>query len=162
MKSIVKKISILLPDLRPGGAEKMRVNMACEWIKQGYNVDFVLLNASGALLERVPVGANVINLKSSRLRSTVRPLIAYLKKSKPDVLLAAMWPLTVVAILSARLSKVKVNVLVSDHSILSLSYENYGKLHHLFLRASIAFFYRFADERIAVSKGVTQDRKSVV
>lgn len=39
-----KKIAILLPDLRGGGAEKVRVNLAHAWLTAGYQVEFVVLN----------------------------------------------------------------------------------------------------------------------
>ena len=135
----------------------MHLNMAGEWIAAGYEVDVVLMRREGALLDLVPEGARVVTLGADRYRNALRPLVDYLHREKPAVLLAAMWPFTVIAVLAARLSRVRVRTIVSDHSILSESYRNRGWLHRVMLRASIAASYRFADERIGVSKGVVAD-----
>jgi hypothetical protein len=42
-----RKISLLLPDLRGGGAERVNLNLAYEFIRAGYEVDFVLRQARG-------------------------------------------------------------------------------------------------------------------
>jgi hypothetical protein len=41
------KISVLLPDLRGGGVERMRLNLVREWLNNGFDVDFVLLRHQG-------------------------------------------------------------------------------------------------------------------
>ena len=42
-----KRIAILLPDLRGGGAERVAVNLANTFVQRGYAVDMVLLSATG-------------------------------------------------------------------------------------------------------------------
>ena len=42
-----KKILILLPDLKGGGAEKLHVNLANYWTLKGYQVKFILLENRG-------------------------------------------------------------------------------------------------------------------
>lgn len=44
-------ISILLPDLRGGGVERIRLVLAKEFARQGHEVEFVLKQARGVLLE---------------------------------------------------------------------------------------------------------------
>ena len=43
-KKCNKRIYILLPDLKGGGAEKLSVNLANHWVKLGYLVKIILLN----------------------------------------------------------------------------------------------------------------------
>lgn len=151
------KIAIALPDLRSGGAEKMRIRLAAQWLAAGFEVDFVLLHARGELLSSVPAGANIHALGVNRYRSAVGPLTKYLNRHQPQVLLAAMWPLTVVAIVAVHCSTNPARVVVSDHNELSEAYMGRGCVHHTILRASMALAYPFADARIAVSMGVATD-----
>jgi hypothetical protein len=45
------KISILLPDLRGGGVERIRIVLAHEFARAGHDVEFVLMQARGELLK---------------------------------------------------------------------------------------------------------------
>jgi len=151
------KVSILLPDLRLGGAERLHVNLADEWACVGVSTEFVLRNAVGELLDDLPASAKVVDLKAARVRNVVRPLIKYLKESKPDAIIAAMWPLTVFAPLAARLAGYQGRVIISEHSPLSIAYDRHGRLHRLVMRASQRFCYPLADVRVAVSSGIADD-----
>ena len=46
-------ISILLPDLSGGGAERVNIDLAHEFARAGHEVEFVLMQARGELLEEV-------------------------------------------------------------------------------------------------------------
>lgn len=152
-----RRIAVLLPDLRPGGAEHMHVRMAHEWIARGASVNFVLLRRKGELLDSLPAQVRVIDLGADQFRAAIEPLREYLGHEKPSVLLAAMWPLTIVAVIAARISAGRTRVVISEHSILSESYRGWGLAHRIALRASMGIFYRLAHERIGVSQGVAAD-----
>jgi glycosyltransferase involved in cell wall biosynthesis len=68
-----------------------------------------------------------------------------------------MWPLTCCTLVAWRLSRARTQVVVSDHSILSLGYADRGSRHRAALRASLAMTYRLAGARVAVSGGVADD-----
>jgi glycosyltransferase involved in cell wall biosynthesis len=151
------KISILLPDLRGGGVERIRIVLAHEFARAGHDVEFVLMQARGELLKEARASFSVVDLATPRARSLPFALARYLRQRRPDALLSAMWPLTVIAPLAQRLSGHRCKVLASEHGILSAQYRDWGKLHRLLLRLSTSLGYRNVDCRIGVSAGVAAD-----
>ena len=151
------RISILLPDLRGGGAERVNIDLAHEFALAGHEVEFVLMQARGELLEEAREHFPVVDLAIPRARALLFSLACHLRRRRPDAILVAMWPLTVIVPFAVFLSGHRCKVLVSEHGILSAQYRNWGRGHRAALRASMAAGYRLADHRIGVSSGVTAD-----
>ena len=107
------------------------------------------------LAEAHAEGYSVIDLKAKRLRDVSAPLSRWLRQNAPDVLLTAMWPLTSIAIWTAR--KTGVPVITTDHATLSQQYTGKGWMHRLALRATIRATYPRARANVAVSQGVAHD-----
>ncbi|MDY7219414.1 glycosyltransferase [Denitrificimonas sp. JX-1] len=152
----MRKITILLPNLKEGGAEKMRLVLAKELAKTN-QVEFLLLSKKGGLLNLVPEEIPVKTLNVIKFRNVFSLLISYIRKEEPDILLAAMWPLTVIASLATFLSFKKTICIVSEHGILSEQYSNKGIFKFFVFRASMAIAYRIAHKTVGVSKGVVED-----
>jgi glycosyltransferase involved in cell wall biosynthesis len=151
------KISILLPDLCGGGAERVSIDLARAFAAKGHQVEFVLMSAMGDFLAETRREFSVVDLGADRTRDVMRPLIAYLRTQQPVAMIAQMWPLTAIAPLARRISGHRCKVLVSEHSILSAQYSDWGRAHRLGMRSSMALGYRMADVRVGVSGGVVQD-----
>jgi len=151
------EISILLPDLRGGGAERVNLDLAYEFARAGHEVEFVLMQARGELLEEARASFYVVDLATPRARALPLALARHLRLRRPDALLAAMWPLTVTAPLAQRLSGHRCKVLISEHGILSAQYRDWGRFHRLLLRLSASLGYRHVNSRIGVSAGVAAD-----
>ena len=152
-----KRIAILLPDFRGGGAERVCLILAQEFIHAGYEVEFVLMRARGELLEEAQAICPIADLGIVRARRLPMTLARYLRRRRPDVLFVAMWPLTVLAPFARWLSVRRCAVLISEHNPLSIQYRDWGRLHRIALRISTALGYRLADARVGVSKGVVED-----
>lgn len=150
-------ISILLPDLRGGGAERVNLDLAHEFARLGYAVEFILMRVEGELLSEAAENFSIFDLATPRARNVLPGLVKYLREKRPAALLAAMWPLTAIAPIAARLTGFKGSVVISEHGLLSVQYAGHGRLHRLFIRASMRIGYRLADARVGVSQGVVVD-----
>ena len=137
------RIAMVLPDLRGGGAERVALRLAQEFARRGHPVDFVLKNATGALLEEAAQSARIIDLGAAKLRNVVMPLTRYLR--------------TVMAVVAHRLARSRARLVLSDHNTLSRAYAAKGRLHMRLLGATVAWFYPRADALVAVSRGVADD-----
>ena len=150
-------ISILLPNLRGGGAERVSIDLARALAALGHDVEFVLMRAIGDFLSEARREFSVVDLGVQNARAVPRPLARYLRARRPDALLANLWPLTSVAVLGRALSAQKCALLLIEHSTLSKQYAPLGSLHNLAMRVSMMAACRWADCVAAVSEGAALD-----
>lgn len=151
------KIAIILPNLRGGGAERLHVNLANDWIINGFDVEFILLRKEGELIQLLNPNISVVGINVDRIRDAILPLAAHLRKSRSKVVLAAMWPLTSAAVLAWVLSGCKVKLFLSEHEHLTSSYIGRGRVRPSYLKNLIRFSYSLTSGVVAVSSGVKKD-----
>jgi glycosyltransferase involved in cell wall biosynthesis len=150
------KIMIIMPNLCGGGAEKLHVNLANYWVNLGYEVEFVLMQKKGDLLDLLSPQVLVTDLKVNRILGIILPLAGYLK-SNEGIVLAVMWPVTTVSVISWLLSGFKQKIILSDHNFLSISTIRELNISRFTLKFTMGITYRLATHIIAVSKGVKAD-----
>ena len=151
------KVALFLPSLNGGGAERVMLNLAQGFIERGLQVDLVLANAEGPLLTDVPIGVNVVDLSAKRVLYCLPGLIGYLRRERPDALLAAMEHTNLVALWAKKLSGVTTRVVVSVHNIVSQDIANAQNMRAKVIPLLVRIIYPWAYAVVAVSEGVADD-----
>ena len=152
-------ISLFVPNMDGGGAERVMLQLAQGLAQKGLKVDLVLAKAEGAYLSKVPPEVNLVDLKSKSpvILFKTLALVDYLRQAQPKIILSAL-DIVSAATWAKRLAKVSTQVIMSVHTNLSYQFEDKPDLIAGKLRAALVrWFYPLADGIIAVSRGVADD-----
>ena len=156
MHMVGKKIALVLPDLRAGGAERVAVTLMHSFREAGHRVEFVLMQPEGELLEEIPSDIGIVDLGARRAREAIRPLVQYFRTARPDGVQVSLWPLTVTAILAHRLARSSSRLVVSDHAALSRQFAGMPTTLAA-VALTTRLFYARADARVVVANAAADD-----
>jgi glycosyltransferase involved in cell wall biosynthesis len=152
-----KKISIYLPSLLGGGAERIMVILANEFAMRDIQVDLVLSKAIGPYLKDVQPNIRIVNLNAKRLIYSIIPLIRYIRKEKPKVMLSALNSSNIIAVIARNISGIRFKLVISERAVSSVALKDNPLIRAKFIPLLIKVFYKKADAIIAVSAGVADD-----
>jgi len=151
------KIAIFMASLRGGGVERSMLTLADCFVRQGFEVDLLLVSAEGPYLEEVTPGIKTVDFKASRVFFSIFPLARYLRQEKPAALLSAMSHVNIAAVSAKKLSAVPVRLVLSERVHLSRASQNSRFLKGRLMPFMVKFFYKGADLIVAISRGVKDD-----
>ncbi len=155
------KIAIVLPNLSGGGAERLAIYLADEWLRQGHSVEFILMLNVGELVPLVPAGASVVDLHVRKIRHLIVPLARHLRRSKPDVLWAGMWPMTSAVAFAHGLAGRPGRLFLTDHNHMTTTIRSELKFNMVLAKLVTRLTYPFAAGVTAVSQGVADDMLTI-
>ncbi len=145
------RVALFWTRLKGGGAERIMLTLAEEFLDRDIEVDIVLVRKEGELVDDIPSRARVFDLQAPRILASLPGLIRYLRKHCPPVLLSAL-STNCVALWARGVSNVKTRIVISQHSVLpAATLQDWG------LAQSMRLTYPLADRMIAVSEGVATD-----
>lgn len=153
----MNKISIFLPSLVGGGAERVMVTLANAFSARGFNVDLVLAKATGAYLRDVAPSVRVVDLQAGRVLKALVPLALYMRRERPMAMLSAMAHANVVALLACKLAQVPLRLVVSERTTISAAYSVAKGLVERINFALVPMLYRAADGICTVSQAASDD-----
>lgn len=149
-----RHITIFLPSLRGGGAERVMVTLANGLFAQGYKVDLVLTRAEGPYLAEVMNGVGIVDFNKGRVVASLLPLVRYLRRARPNSLLSALSHANIVAIIARQLAHVKTRLVVSErNSLAGLKHDK----NLVVLQYLMRFLYPRADGVVTVSQGIASE-----
>lgn len=164
----IEKITIFLPALWGGGAERVFLNLAIGFAKRGYAVDLLLAQAEGSYMSEVPglpksirlVVLTQRHLNFGRTLLSIPALVKYLRQERPDALLTGLHA-NLIALWAQKLARVDTRIVISEHNTLSRHNLLLPKVTRLVNLQLIRKFYPWADRIVAVSNGVAVDLAKV-
>lgn len=121
------KITLFLPDLGIGGAERVFITLSKHFVRKKFQVDLVLANKSGPLLNEVDSGVNIIDLAAYRpgeptWLSAVKTLVSltqYLRATSPDVLVATLTGANLAVLVARIFSRKKFRLIIREAATLA-------------------------------------------
>ncbi|MBW4578143.1 MAG: glycosyltransferase [Tildeniella nuda ZEHNDER 1965/U140] len=152
-------LSVFLPALEGGGAERAMLHLAEGLAARGFKVDLVLAETKGAYLDTVPPSIRIVDLKarSPLLVSKTLALRRYLQQEQPSVLFSALDILSS-ATWARRLAGSSTRIVMCVQTNLSQQFRDHqpntiGRIRPKLVR----LFYPWADAIVAASRGVADD-----
>ncbi|APW98882.1 glycosyl transferase [Halobiforma lacisalsi AJ5] len=147
------KITIFIGNLAIGGAERVAINLSKGFSDLGYDVDMVLLNRQGKMVEDIPNRVNTVDLGVERARWSLQSLVRYIHSTKPDTIISIMTQANILSIIANKIAGDPAVTLVTEHTTLSKKNSLTAKRDRILAQIT----YKYADHIVGVSKGTTKD-----
>lgn len=163
------RIALFLYGPTRGGATRRGLTLARAFAERGHAVDLVLARRDGPLADRISPRVRVVDLSGGllpppllrarrvRTRLSVSGLVRYLRRERPDVLLAGSTSVHLPALRAQRRAGVDTAVVLRGCSHLSSVSLSTRRVPRPFQLAFARLYYGSAHAIIAVSRDVAED-----
>lgn len=151
------RVSLFVPTLHGGGAERSMLNLADELANREYDVYLVVSRADGELADDVPDEVTLIDFDRAFLLASLPNLVQHLRKIEPDGVVSSTNAANLVVIWATILSNTAPTTLVRVENMTSHRAKDYEKRRYHLVPYLAKLFYRVPDEVVAVSHGVAHD-----
>lgn len=151
------RVALFHPSLIHGGIQRVFANLARGFLQHGLAVDMVQATPDGGFRDQIPAGVRLVDLNASRALASVRPLMHYLRRDRPDAMICGAIQTNIAAVWAKRLARVPTRLILTEHNIISAITNNAPMLRTRVTPFFVRRFYPWADELIAVSQGAGND-----
>lgn len=144
-----KSVIFILPDLETGGAERIVTTIANHLPRDRFSPAILLLRREGAYLDFLKPDVEIIDIKTPRIRNSLKPILIEIKKRKPDIVFSGFGEVNAYLSLFIKLFP-KTKFIARETNVVS---------QHV-TRKEIRFFYNFYnayDRIIAQSNDMQND-----
>lgn len=160
-KGLKKKITIMISTLSGGGAERVCVTIANDFIKNGWKVNLIILNLQDStFLDHLSDKINLIVLNVKHARFSIIPLIKYLFREKVKTVLIFNYELTIILLILRKILKFKIKIISRNINTLSIKLKYLREQNFwtkYIVRPSIKYFYDKTDHVINQCEAMQKD-----
>lgn len=152
-----RKLAIVIPSLRGGGAERVMLNIISHLNREEFNIRLIVIKKEGPYEKKLPSDIDVVDLNSNRVRYSIFKLIKELNKFKPDVILSTLGHLNLVLLSIRAFLKSKPKIIVREANTPSKSLTKLPKLKRKIFIYLYGKLYPTSDVVIAQCKEMKKD-----
>ena len=156
--TIDRPISLFIPGLNGGGAQKVVVNLANALLElTDHPVHVVLARKEGAFLDELRPSVHVVDLGTRRASRSVWALTRYMRRERPKAVVSSLNYANVICVMAGLLAGKPCPVIVREDNVVrrpsgSLKSRFRGKIQIQLMK----IFYPRADKVVAISDAVLQ------
>jgi glycosyltransferase involved in cell wall biosynthesis len=140
-------MAILLPDLRPGGAQTVMVRVANGLVARGHSISLIVLDGVGELGVNLDPRINTIDLLCKRSRFAFVPILRALREERPSAVISTSARLNILLILMKPF--LRSNIVTREATTLS-TIEGYERILYRAL-------CRYTDRMVCLSNAMIED-----
>ena len=152
-----KRVGVFVATSGHSGVDRAMQHLLPELARRGYLVDLLQVAGHGPHVEATVAGLRVLELGSRHAYTSLAALVRYLRRERPDALLADKDRVNRVALLARALARVRTRLVLSIGTTVSVNLADRGSLERRLQRFSMGHLYPYADRVIVTSRGVADD-----
>lgn len=160
----MKKICFYCSSFQNGGVEKVTIQLCNELAAKGFEVDLVIGKKNQSnMLDRLDAKVNLASLGTSNKILSILMMALYLKRKRPDIVIADRYHSFVYAAYAKKLIACKSEIVMTIHSQMSLSFgSKFNRIKKQEKKYSeFKTLNKYCTKVIAVSKGTAEDFLSI-
>lgn len=151
------KIVAIIPNLLSGGAQRVILNLANEWVRLGHSVKVLSGETDESISALFDPRVELVFYRVTRLREWFWILFRFFNRENFDVAFLNMWPLTTIGTLAWTFNRRRNKVFLVEHTTLSRHIQCDMPTPMWMARLLIFISHRIASGVVAVSNGVKLD-----
>lgn len=153
----MSRLAVFLSFSGAGGVERMVTNLLPGFLAAGHAVDLIPAKAQNLPRERIPDAVRVVDLGIQSSTLAAPALARYLRRERPQAVLAAKDRAIRSAVIARALSKTSTRLVGRLGTNLSAALDGAGPIRRWSRYLPMRVLYRHVDAIVAVSEGVALD-----
>ena len=150
-----KKLTIILENLAGGGAERNLTILMNHLAEADWGIDLVLVKKEGKFLENLSPKIKVHGLHARNLIFSLLPLIKYIKRNQPPIVISSLDLMNLITIIAVRIAGVGTKSIIRVAN--SISKQVRTPIKKRLEKLLLTLIYPLADQIVIVSKDAAFD-----